>query len=57
MFLDDAKICAILLDYIQNDKTNQSILIDGEWGSGKTYFILNEFIDCYEGLQEKKKLY
>ncbi len=57
MFLDDAKICAILLDYIQNDKTNQAILIDGEWGSGKTFFILNEFIVRCEGLQEKKKLY
>lgn len=57
MFLDDEKICAILIDYVQNDKTNQAILIDGEWGSGKTYFILNEFIDCYKGLREKKKLY
>lgn len=39
MFLKDKEICAFLLYYVQNDKTKQAILIDGDWGSGKTYFI------------------
>lgn len=57
MFLDDDKICTILLDYVQYDKTNQAILIDGEWGTGKTYFIQNVFIKRYEESKQRKKLY
>ena len=57
MFLDDDKICAILLDYVQNDKTNQAILIDGEWGSGKTYFIRNVFMEKFEELKKEKRLW
>ena len=30
--------------YIKNDRINYAILIDGEWGSGKTYFIKEELI-------------
>lgn len=56
MFLDDEKICAILIDYLQNDKTNQAVLIDGEWGSGKTYFICNVFMEKFEALKKKKEL-
>ena len=57
MFLDDEKINAILMDYVQNDKTHQAILIDGEWGSGKTFFIQNVFMENYKKLQQPKKLY
>ncbi len=31
-----------LLDYIQNyfnDKSERAILINGKWGSGKTYYV------------------
>ena len=31
----------VLVDYINDDKYNLSILINGEWGSGKTFFIKN----------------
>lgn len=30
--------------YIKNDRINYAILIDGEWGSGKTFFIKEELI-------------
>ena len=30
--------------YIANDRINYAVLIDGEWGSGKTYFIKEELI-------------
>lgn len=46
--LDDKKLSAILIDYINNDKTNQAVLIDGEWGSGKTFFIQEVFMKEYE---------
>lgn len=31
-------------NYIKNDRINYAVLIDGEWGSGKTYFIKEELI-------------
>ena len=33
-----------LKKYIKNDRINYAVLIDGEWGSGKTYFIKEELI-------------
>ncbi|MGY1418846.1 P-loop NTPase fold protein [Bacillus cereus] len=30
-----------ILDYIKRDKTSYAILLDGKWGSGKTYFWKN----------------
>lgn len=30
--------------YIKNDRINYAVLIDGEWGSGKTYFIKEKLI-------------
>lgn len=34
-----------IIDYIKSDMINPSaIMIDGEWGSGKTYFVLNNLI-------------
>ena len=27
-----------ILDYIRSDYTDYAIMINGEWGSGKTYF-------------------
>lgn len=42
--MDDDKILDILNKYIENPKMQYAILIDGEWGSGKTYFIKNKFV-------------
>lgn len=42
--MDDDKILEILNKYIKNPKMQYAILIDGEWGSGKTYFIKNKFV-------------
>ena len=33
-----------LKKYIKNDRINYAVLLDGEWGSGKTYFIKEELI-------------
>ena len=35
------KIVAMIKDYIDNSIYKYAILLDGEWGSGKTYFIEN----------------
>lgn len=38
--------------YLEEDKTNTAIMLTGEWGSGKTYYIKNELIPF---LQDDKK--
>ena len=42
--MNDEKILDILNKYIENPKMQYAILIDGDWGSGKTYFIKNKFV-------------
>jgi hypothetical protein len=37
--LDDEKIISFLKDYLTEKTYNHAILLDGAWGSGKTYFI------------------
>jgi len=37
------EILEILIEYIKQENTDFAILIDGNWGSGKTYFVKNEF--------------
>lgn len=44
MQLKNNEIKDIIIDYLKNDKLNQAILIDGEWGSGKTFFIKEKVI-------------
>lgn len=42
--MDDNKILNVLNNYIENPKMQYAILIDGDWGSGKTYFIKHNFV-------------
>lgn len=42
--MDDEKILDVLNKYIENSKMQYAILIDGDWGSGKTYFIKTKFV-------------
>lgn len=44
MQLKNNEIKDIIIEYLKNDKSNQAILIDGEWGSGKTFFIKEKII-------------
>ncbi|PDZ02651.1 hypothetical protein CON03_27825 [Bacillus cereus] len=44
-----------ILDYIERDKTNHAILLNGKWGSGKTYFWENELKEKIEAKERKKK--
>lgn len=39
MKLTDEQIIQILIDYVKDNRYKQAVLIDGEWGSGKTFFI------------------
>ena len=44
MNLDDSRIIEIFKDYIKDSRLHYAILLDGDWGSGKTYFMKNKFI-------------
>lgn len=46
-----------ILDYIRNDYTDYAIMINGEWGSGKTYFWNNKVRDKIESMVLNGKRY
>lgn len=44
MFLSDENIINLMIDYAIDTRYKQAVLIDGDWGSGKTYFIEEKLI-------------
>ena len=46
-----------ILDYIRSDYTDYAIMINGEWGSGKTYFWNNKIKPKIESMQLNGKRY
>ena len=46
-----------ILDYIRADYTDYAIMINGEWGSGKTYFWNNKIRPKIDGMQFNGKKY
>ncbi len=46
-----------ILDYIRADYTDYAIMINGEWGSGKTYFWNNKIRNKIESMQINGKKY
>ena len=46
-----------ILDYVRADYTDYAIMINGEWGSGKTYFWNNQVRNKIESLQLNGKKY
>lgn len=63
MYLEDEEIVSIIIENILDDRYNQAILIDGVWGSGKTYFVENILIKglknkfCVKNQEERKIIY
>lgn len=39
MYLTTQQITDAIMEYILDDRNQQAVMIDGEWGSGKTYFV------------------
>ena len=46
-----------ILDYVRADYTDYAIMINGEWGSGKTYFWNNKIRNKIETMQFNGKRY
>ncbi|MFI3255629.1 MAG: P-loop NTPase fold protein [Eubacteriales bacterium] len=49
MKLTNHQIVEIVEGYIKESRYTQAILIDGAWGSGKTYFLKNHFKEQLQG--------
>lgn len=48
-----------VLRYLEDDNYRYALLIDGEWGCGKTYFVTHELLDAitdYENEHTKRKV-
>ena len=46
-----------ILDYIRSDYTDYAVMINGEWGSGKTYFWNNKIRNKIENMHINGKQY
>ena len=46
-----------ILDYVRADYTDYAIMINGEWGSGKTYFWNHKIRNKIEAMQVNGKKY
>jgi hypothetical protein len=51
--LSHKEIRELVQDYIKEDIYQYALLLDGEWGSGKSYFIENSLIDEIERAKHK----
>ena len=56
-YLKENEIKQIIVDYILKEKNNYAILLDGDWGSGKTFFIKNKIIPKIYDETKKKSIY
>lgn len=43
----------IIIEYINDEINKQAILIDGKWGSGKTFFVKNKIIPAIKSLNNE----
>ena len=51
--LKEEEIIELIKEYLKNSNTDNAILIDGEWGSGKTFFVKNKIIKDLTGLEKE----
>ncbi|NLL93788.1 MAG: hypothetical protein GX225_06620 [Clostridiales bacterium] len=52
--LNDGEIIEVVIEYIDNAIYNYAVMIDGEWGSGKTYFVKNNLVSAIEQHENEK---
>ena len=53
--MNDQQILSVIKDYIQNRSINQALMITGEWGCGKSYFVKNSVKECRKGQEMRKQ--
>ena len=58
MVMKDDDIIKNVLEYVKDERYRQAVLIDGEWGSGKTFFVKEKLLmKMKEELAEKRIYY
>ena len=55
--MKDEIIINQLVEYIKEERYNQAVMIDGDWGSGKTYFVKEKLLKELENEIPEKKIY
>lgn len=50
-----AKLCQYVKHYIEEDKTRSAIMLNGEWGTGKSYFIENNLVPSLTSISSKSQ--
>lgn len=53
-YLTDNEIVEIIKEYVDNSIYNYAVLIDGEWGCGKTYFIEKKLMPSIKRYEKEK---
>lgn len=57
MMARDEVVLKQIMEYVKDDRYKQAIMINGEWGTGKTFFIKNKLKACLERELPDKKTY
>ena len=52
--LNEEQIIKILKEYIESKNTDYAVLIDGNWGCGKTFFVENSIIKKFKEQEIEK---
>lgn len=56
--MKDEEVVKIIEEYVKEERYKQAVLLDGEWGSGKTFFIKEKLLESLkENLPDKKFYY
>ena len=55
--MNDEIIINQLVEYIKEERYNQAVMIDGDWGSGKTYFVKEKLVKKLQNEIPEKKTY
>ena len=57
MKTSDEEILRQILEYLKDQRYKQAVMLNGEWGSGKTFFIKEKLIEYIQNELPDKKVY
>lgn len=57
MLMKDDDVIKKVLEYVKDERYRQAVLIDGEWGAGKTFFVKEKLLMRMKAELLKKRIY
>lgn len=57
MIMRDEDVLKQILEYVKDDRYHQAVLIDGEWGAGKTFFVKEKLVKYLVKKLKEKRIY